>query len=167
MVASFQEELDSEDEAVSPTQPTAAMVALTASRDLDLSSEDDLEPEPLSNPVIIKDEDIDSDVDPAPVKTKASLSSMDVKKLKSSAKRTSLSSDSSPSNQSSGIKVAMTTSDLVGSDSDDEDVRPVVTVMQEEEISGDEVDNQPVDSGLATDTTQVVEIYHHGHFSPI
>ncbi len=178
MVAGFQDDLDSDDER--EAQKVAASrprVLKLSSQDVELSSESEEEDnkEQQNIPVITQDqEDINSDLDqskPDIVKEpeQPSLSALDFQSLEHSG-----STKHSPSLEKKQDPEAIKPSHVAGisatvkgkfgdnsSDSEDSDEvdRPVVSHI-EDDISEDDTttSSKPVDSGLATDTTQVSQL---------
>ena len=172
MVAGFQDELDSDDEAELSKASAKPTLSTIPSQDVDLSSDDDEDKDkndgiPIQ-PVIMPDEDVDLDADSVTPNTKkpttqrtllnANQTSGNQVNLESVTKDTS---KKESDRKSSSSMASANRQENNESSEDDDDEAPAVTVLADNDISDDDTttSGKPVDSGLATDTTQVT--YNH------
>ena len=163
MVAGFQDDLDSDDEI--EISQTSAKPAIP-SKDIDLSSDnederkddDDMGDKPVISPDLDFDPGADNntlkDIEPSKQRTlvNANISSGNQLSL------TKTSDNAEKKNrdmEQSNISAVENNSDSEES-KDEEDKNPAVTILADEDVSDDDTaSSKPVDSGLATDTTQV------------
>lgn len=158
MVAGFQDELDSEDEAEVSKASAKPSLSTIPSQDLSLSSDNDEEndgaDDAQSKPVIISDgdRDIDAAVVAMPKYDESVLQRTSQNVNQTSGTRETIGKDTEGSK-----KVSSENLDSDDSSVDNEDT-PAVTVLADEDLSEDDAttsSSKPADSGLATDTTQV------------
>ena len=170
MVAGFQDDLDSDDVELSETftKPTA-----TQSQNIDLSSDnedsqkdvDDIQAKPVIQPDLDLDSDADNSVlndnEPSIQRTPLNvyLSSGNQSSLKTMIKDTEKKASDTKESSFSAI-----VNEPDSDESNDEQCgNPTVTVLADEDISDDDTtSSKPVDSGLATDTTQVIYCFDLG-----
>ena len=171
MVAGFQDDLDSDDEAELSKASAKPSLSTIPSQDVELSSDDEEDKgkndDIQNNPVITPDEDLDVATNPVMPNLKEPIT-----------QRTLVNANQTSGNQVHLESVTKDTgkkeSDKQGgfrsmasakvkdrddsSEDDDEEEAPAVIVLADEDLSDDDTTTirKPVDSGLATDTTQVI-----------
>ena len=169
MVAGFQDDLDSDDDVELTETSTKPRLSAIPSQDIDLSSdnEDNTDKKDVGDiqakPVIQPDLDLDSDADNSmlndnePSKQRTPLSVYVSSGNQRSLKTMTEDTEKKASDTKGSSLLAVVNEPGSEESSGEQDGNPAVTVLADEDISDDDTtSSKPVDSGLATDTTQVM-----------
>ena len=177
MVAGFQDDLDSDDDVQLSKTSTKPSLPAIPSQDIDLSSDnedniDNKDNDIQARPVIQSDLDLDSDADSRipnynePPKQRTPLN-VQLSSGKECSLKTMTEDTEKKASDTKGLSFSAVVNEPDSEESNDEqNGNPAVTVLADEDISDDDTtSSKPVDSGLATDTTQVM--YRLGSCSPL
>ena len=171
MVAGFQDDLDSDDEAELSKASAKPSLSTIPSQDVELSSDDeedkDKNDDIQNNPVITPDEDLDVATNPVmpnfrePITQRTPVNANQTSGNQIHLESVTKDTDKKESDKRGGSR-SMASAKVKDSDDssedDDEEEASAVTVFADEDLSDDDTttSSKPVDSGLATDTTQVI-----------
>ena len=168
MVAGFQDDLDSDDDVELSETSTKPRLSAIPSQDVDLSSDNedntkkdvgDIQAKPVIQPDLDLGSDADNsmlnDTEPSKQRTPLNVhvSSGNQRSLKTMTEDTE-----KKASDTKGSSILAVVNEPGSEESSGEQVgNPAVTVLADEDISDDDTtSSKPVDSGLATDTTQVI-----------